>query len=110
MSDADITGYRYTESSLNQSHAYPLPAVSRVLDEVTVPARERRLFGLGCGNGSVAYELTRCGWDLTGVDPSAEGIERARATHPELKIARGSAYDDLAAQYGQFPVMLSLEV
>lgn len=54
MSDPDITGYRYT-------------------------ARERRLFELGCGNGGVAYELTRCGWDLTGVDPSAEGIEQARA-------------------------------
>ena len=110
MSDPDITGYRYTESSLNQSHGYLLPAVSRMLDELTVPARERRLFELGCGNGSVAYELTRCGWDVTGVDPSVEGIEQARAAHPELKLARGSAYDELATQYGQFPVVLSLEV
>jgi len=110
MSDPHITGYRYTESSLNQSHGYLLPAVSRVLDELTVPARERRLFELGCGNASVAYELTRRGWDVTGVDPSAEGIEQGRAAHPELKLARGSAYDDLATQYGQFPVVLSLEV
>ena len=110
MSDPDITGYRYTESDLNQSHGYLLPAVSRVLDKLTVPVRARRLFELGCGNGSVAYELTRRGWDLTGVDPSAEGIELAQAAHPELKLARGSAYDDLATQYGQFPVVLSLEV
>jgi len=110
LSDPDITGYRYTESGLNQSHGYLLPAVSRVLDKLTVPARARRLFELGCGNGSVAYELTRRGWDLTGVDPSAEGIEQAQAAHPELKLACGSAYDDLAAQYGQFPVVLSLEV
>ena len=110
MSDPDIAGYRYTQSSLNQSHRYLLPAVSRVLHELTVPARERRLFELGCGNGSVAYELTRCGWDVTGVDPSAEGIEQGRAAHPELKLARGSAYDVLATQYGQFPVVLSLEV
>src|SRR5437868_4346458 len=110
MSDPELNCYRYTESSLIQSHGYLLPAVSRMLDELTVPARERRLFELGCGNGSVAYELTRCGWDVTGVDPSVEGIEQARAAHPELKLARGSAYDELATQYGQFPVVLSLEV
>jgi 2-polyprenyl-3-methyl-5-hydroxy-6-metoxy-1,4-benzoquinol methylase len=110
LSDPEITGYRCIESGLNQSHGYLLPAVSRVLDELTVPARARRLFELGCGNGSVAYELTRRGWDLTGVDPSVEGIEQAQAAHPELKLVCGSAYDDLATQYGQFPVVLSLEV
>jgi 2-polyprenyl-3-methyl-5-hydroxy-6-metoxy-1,4-benzoquinol methylase len=110
LPDPDITGYRYMESGLNQSHVYLLPAVSRVLDKLTVRPRARRLFELGCGNGSVAYELTRRGWDLTGVDSSAEGIEQAHAAHPALKLARGSAYDDLATQYGQFPVVLSLEV
>jgi len=110
LSDPDITGYRYAESGLNQSHGYLLPAVSRVLEELTVSGRARRLFELGCGNGSVAYELTRRGWDLTGVDPSAQGIEQAQAAHPELKLACGSAYDDLATQYGQFPIVLSLEV
>jgi 2-polyprenyl-3-methyl-5-hydroxy-6-metoxy-1,4-benzoquinol methylase len=54
--------------------------------------------------------LTRRGWDLTGVDPSAEGIEQAQIAHPELKLTGGSAYDDLATEYGQFPVVLSLEV
>ncbi len=110
MADPDATGYRYTEAGLNHSHEYLLPGVSRVLDELNHPARERRLFELGCGNGSVAYELTRLGWDLTGVDPSVEGIEQARIAYPELKLASGSAYDDLATQYGQFPVVLSLEV
>ena len=110
MSDSDITGYRYTETGVNQSHGYLLPAISCVLEKLTVPARARRLFELGCGNGNVTYEMTRRGWDLTGVDPSAEGIEQARAAHPELKLACGSAYDDLTTLYGQFPVVLSLEV
>ena len=65
---------------------------------------------MGCGNGSVARVLTARGWDVTGVDPSVEGIAQARAADPALKIATGSAYDDLAAQYGHFPVVLSLEV
>ena len=110
MSDPDITGYRYTESGRNQSHGYLLPAVSRVLDKLTVPARARRLLELGCSNGSVAYELTRHGWDLTGIEPSAVTIEQAQAAHPELKLACGSAYHDRVTRYGQFPVVLSLDV
>ena len=54
--------------------------------------------------------LTEQGWDVTGVDPSAEGIAQARAHYPALKLYEGSAYDDLAARYGRFPVVTSLEV
>lgn len=105
-----ISGYHYDHAGLNCSHGYLLPTVLRLLDGLHVPAGQRRLFEVGCGNGSVAHELTRRGWDVTGVDPSAEGIAQANQTHPDLKLYSGSAYDDLAAQYGQFPVVLSLEV
>jgi 2-polyprenyl-6-hydroxyphenyl methylase/3-demethylubiquinone-9 3-methyltransferase len=60
--------------------------------------------------GSVAHVLGGRGWDVTAVDPSAEGIAQARAAYPDLKLFNGSAYDDLAGQYGRFPVVLSLEV
>ena len=110
MSDAAITGYRYGDAKLADSHTFLLPAVLRLLDGLDLPAAKRRLFELGCGNGSVARELTARGWDVTGVDPSVEGIAQARAADPALKLATGSAYDDLAGQYGRFPVVLSLEV
>ena len=35
---------------------------------------------------------------------------QAQAAYPALKLATGSAYDDLAACYGQFPVVLSLSL
>lgn len=110
MDTADLSGYRYADSTLNRSHDYLLPTVFRLLDELNLPADQRRLFELGCGNGSVAHALARRGWDVTGVDPSAEGITQAKCAYPDLKLYSGSAYDDLAAQYGQFPVILSLEV
>lgn len=110
MTEPDIAGYRYTSSGLNQSHGFLLPVVIRTLDELNLPASKRRLFEVGCGNGSVAYELSRRGWDVTGVDPSTEGIQQARVAHLKLKLANGSAYDDLASQYGEFPLVLSLEV
>ena len=69
-----------------------------------------RLFELGCGNGSVANVLSQHGWDVTGVDPSSEGIAQAHSHYPHLKLFAGSAYDDLPAQYGRFPVVTSLEV
>ena len=110
MDTADLSGYRYDQASLNHSHGYLLPTVFRLLDGLNLPAGERRLFELGCGNGSVAHELARRGWDVTGVDPSLEGIAQAQRAHPNLKLYGGSAYDDLAVRYGQFPVVLSLEV
>jgi 2-polyprenyl-3-methyl-5-hydroxy-6-metoxy-1,4-benzoquinol methylase len=105
-----ISGYHYDHAGLNCSHSYLLPTVFRLLDGLNLPAGERRLFELGCGNGAVAHELARRGWDVTGVDPSLEGIAQAQRAHPDLKLYSGSAYDDLAAHYGQFPVVLSLEV
>ena len=68
------------------------------------------MFELGCGNGSVANVLAQQGWDVTGVDPSTEGITQANAQYPLLKLHEGSAYDDLAGRYGQFPIVTSLEV
>jgi 2-polyprenyl-3-methyl-5-hydroxy-6-metoxy-1,4-benzoquinol methylase len=54
--------------------------------------------------------LSQRGWDVTGVDLSSEGIAQARQGYPGLRLGSGSAYDDLAGYYGQFPVVLSLEV
>ena len=47
---------------------------------------------------------------MTGIDPSEEGIAIVREAFPELDLHRGSAYDDLAARFGQFPAVVSLEV
>lgn len=110
MTQSDISGYGYADSALNNAHGYLLPMVLQLLDKQGVPACSKRLFELGCGNGSVAHELSQCGWDVTGVDPSVEGIAQACQNYHNLKLQTGSAYDDLASQYGQFPLVLSLEV
>ncbi|QXP84017.1 bifunctional 2-polyprenyl-6-hydroxyphenol methylase/3-demethylubiquinol 3-O-methyltransferase UbiG [Methylococcus sp. Mc7] len=110
MHTTEISGYRYADAGLNHSHDYLLPTVLHLLDGLALPSDQRRLFELGCGNGSVAHELTRRGWEVTGVDPSAEGIVAANTAYPEIKLYPGSAYDDLATSYGRFPVVLSLEV
>lgn len=101
-------GYRYGSASTNSSHAYLLPAVRRLLSRCG--SADRRLFEVGCGNGSVANILASEGWDVTGVDPSDEGIAHAREAYPHLRLAQGSAYEPLSETYGTFPIVLSLEV
>lgn len=110
--EAESTGYRWADAQLGCSHDYLLPTLLPELARLHagVAAGGARLFDLGCGNGSVAQVMSDLGWDVTGVDPSAEGIAQARAHYPALKLYDGSAYDKLAARYGRYPVVISLEV
>jgi 2-polyprenyl-3-methyl-5-hydroxy-6-metoxy-1,4-benzoquinol methylase len=110
MTSDPAKGFHYDSSAGCCTNDYLLPTVRRALQAFPWKSQLRRVFDLGCGNGSVAHELTRDGYQVTGVDPSEEGIRLARQAHPELNLAVGSAYDDLAAHYGQFPVLVSLEV
>lgn len=105
----DLTGYRYTGGELNVSHTYLLPAVVQILNKNS-PQNDRRIFELGCGNGSVANALTDFGFDMTGVDPSSQAVHYATACYPHLKIFQDSAYENLPARYGKYPTVLSLEV
>ena len=113
MKDAeDISGYRYANAGCSHAHGYLLPALRHELQRQRARRDDRpaRLFDLGCGNGSVAAALATDGWDVTGVDPSSEDIAEAKEAFPELRLAQGSAYEDLVAIYGRFPVVISLEV
>ena len=106
----DISGYTYEDPELNASHDYLVPALLAELASLRRSTACTRLFELGCGNGSVADVLTREGYQITGVDASAQGIEQAKRRYPQLNLQLGSAYDPLADTYGKFPVVVSLEV
>jgi 2-polyprenyl-6-hydroxyphenyl methylase/3-demethylubiquinone-9 3-methyltransferase len=71
--------------------------------------KPKRVFDLGCGNGSTAAHLSQK-YQVVGVDASQTGIERAREAFPHIRFDVASAYDDLAAAYGQFDAVVSLEV
>jgi len=101
--------YSYADAAHTDAHAYLLPRLFAILDDLEGDARPP-VFDLGCGNGSVAAALARRGHDVTGVDPAPQGIAQARAAFPDLRLEPGSAYDDLAARFGRFPVVVSLEV
>lgn len=68
-----------------------------------IPPRTR-VFEIGSGNGALVRKLRELGHEAMGVDTSQSGV--ALSEHCFV----GSAYDDLAATYGKFPVVVSLEV
>lgn len=92
------------------AHAYLLPTVERLITLHAQRSAPRRIFDLGCGNGSVAAHFTSRGFEVVGVDPATEGIAQANRNYPELQLKIGSAYDELSASFGTFPVVISLEV
>lgn len=106
----DISGYAYEDGELNHSHQYLVPSLLNILASLGFPPEKQRVFELGCGNGAVAAVLAENGYQVTGVDVSTQGLEQAQRRYPQLSLRPGSAYDDLAATYGRFPIVVSLEV
>lgn len=110
---ADIEGYRYDGSECGHMHQMLLPVLLEELKKCSDLERSspKRVFDLGCGNGSVAAALARTGeYEVVGCDPSSEGISTAKKAWPDLKLEAGSGYEDLAARFGGFSVVYSLEV
>ena len=70
---------------------------------------DRRAFDLECGNGGTAAFLGKKGFNVTGVDPSIEGIKTADENHTTLDLHEASAYDDLKERFGTSPALISLE-
>ena len=103
-------GYADEGAAHSCAHSYLLPALDRLLREAAGGLPVKRVFDLGCGNGSVGAHLSQQGWDVVGVDPSEEGIAQAKRTYPALNLSLSNAFDDLATVYGRFPIVYSLEV
>lgn len=106
MSSDTISGYAYHDAEAGHTQGYLWEPLLHLLQSMP----QKRVFELGCGNGALAAHLHSKGFEVVGVDPSEDGIRIARQTHPTLQLHVGSAYDDLATTYGQFPAVVSLEV
>lgn len=102
--------YQYFESEIGGHHSYLAPTVLKALGSRRWPESERRVFELGCGNGSFADILRDHGYTVTAVDTSSSGIAVAKKNYPGIAFSTASAYDALAEMFGQFGAVVSLEV
>jgi SAM-dependent methyltransferase len=92
--------------------------VSRPLDRVALdwalasiePLDRPRVVDVGCGDGAVGAELARHGARVTGVDPSATALERARREHPELVLVQTGPDGRLPLDDSTFQAAVCLHV
>lgn len=107
MVDDETFNYGHADATPG-SDDYLVPRLKSILAAEGV--LDGALFDLGAGNGWVAGVLSDAAYVVTGVEPSEDGVRIANERFPKASIVVGSAYDDLAARFGPFPVVYSLEV
>lgn len=74
--------YRWAGSDPH-TKAYLLKPIQVLLQHVPpCEGTSARVLDLGCGNGALAEQLQQWGYRVTGIDPSASGIEEARKRCP----------------------------
>ena len=106
-----VPHYQYHDAKPTHANAYLWPILEKLVkDRWSTPTNGARAFDLGCGNGATSDFLSKLGFDVVGVDMSESGIEFARQAFPSCRFDVASAYDDLAGNYGQFDLVVSLEV
>ncbi|MBB3134271.1 2-polyprenyl-6-hydroxyphenyl methylase/3-demethylubiquinone-9 3-methyltransferase [Rhizobium pisi] len=106
----ELDATTYVHAKPTTAHSYILPTVFDVLGNHLDGSAQNDVFDLGCGTGGAAAALAEKGYSVVGVDPSSDGINKAKINYPELPLNVGSAYDDLSKEYGTFDAVISLEV
>lgn len=106
--DEQDTEYAYFSTDPSWSNHYLWPPLQKILSNLQLS--DRRIFEVGCGSGATANMLAGCGFAVTAIDTSAQGVALARDAFPHVHFDERSAYHDLAAEYGTFPIVVSLEV
>jgi len=100
--------YRYHTAQPTWANQYLWPELREIVRSRL--AAGAQIFELGCGSGATAAMLSELGYSITAVDPSASGIQLAKAAYPHIHFAERSAYDDLTTEFGAFDSVVSLEV
>jgi 2-polyprenyl-6-hydroxyphenyl methylase/3-demethylubiquinone-9 3-methyltransferase len=104
---SDANAYGWIDTAPPCSCAYLIEPVVRLCRDYSM----RRILDIGCGNGSLAADLTAAGFDVTGCDDDLGGIEIARRSVPAARFEAVGVYDDPAALgAADFDAVVSTEV
>ncbi|HYE71933.1 MAG TPA: class I SAM-dependent methyltransferase, partial [Blastocatellia bacterium] len=83
---------KWDSSLYDQKHAYVTKYGEGVLDLLNSQAGER-ILDVGCGTGHLTKKIAESGAEVVGIDSSAEMIEVARTTYPEINFVVADATD-----------------
>jgi 2-polyprenyl-3-methyl-5-hydroxy-6-metoxy-1,4-benzoquinol methylase len=76
---SEYVEYEYTHSGPRHSFGYLMAPVLSMLD----PKKNRTVLDLGCGNGYLASQLVKLGYNAYGTDASENGIAIAKQEYPD---------------------------
>jgi ubiquinone/menaquinone biosynthesis C-methylase UbiE len=62
-----------------------------LIRETFAPLPGKRILDIGCGSGTLAKRLAEDGAAVTGIDPGAAALEKARSAVPEARFEAASA-------------------
>lgn len=98
--------YGFPNAGLSHAHQYLLPALLPMLHQ------NHKILDLGCGNAALDIQLFKSGFDVYGIDASAEGIEIARKSYPNRFFLQDLSSGKLPAAIAgaSFNTIISTEV
>jgi 2-polyprenyl-3-methyl-5-hydroxy-6-metoxy-1,4-benzoquinol methylase len=95
-----------TEAAANGASGEQLTRV--FVDLVKKLDHVQSICDLGCGNGHISGRLAALGYNVTGVDASASGIQIARHAYPRVEFVQALIDRDLTL--GPFDLVISSDV
>ncbi len=104
--------YAYHNSNSNHHHAYLITPLLKIVSQVTnFPKNSLSVLDIGCGNGSLTNLFAQQGYQVTGMEQSASGIEFANQSFPNCHFIHGSVYDQIPHNFkNNFDIVISAEV
>lgn len=104
--------YPYENSDLTNAHSFLMaPLFAMLPTSPDTMGQKLRVLDLGCGNGSLSHVIAAQGYDVTGVEESAQGIAIAQQQFPECRFIQSSIYHLPYADFNQaFDVVIAVEV
>jgi 2-polyprenyl-3-methyl-5-hydroxy-6-metoxy-1,4-benzoquinol methylase len=107
--------YFYADSAPNHHHVYLLPSLLQFISQSISSDRDKsHILDLGCGNGSLSLAIAKQGYQVVGVEESAQGIVNVGENNQNsgnCEFIQASIYDLPYQQLEhRFDVVISVEV
>lgn len=100
--------YGFETSLPEYSHTYLLPSIKKLLNK----EKNKCILDLGCGNGSMAINLIKDGFNVYGTDASTSGIEIAKKDYATRFYLQDLSHGSLPKELEniKFDTIISTEV
>ena len=100
--------YGYSDKGSSCAHSYLLKDLLSLLDR----NKNKIILDIGCGNGYLAKELLKKGFNVYGIDASQQGIEFAKKDYPDRFFVQDINDEKLPQeiQHLKFDTVISTEV